>query len=289
LFSFGQAETENTNYKELATMEQELAAIGDSMIDGSHSMVRIKALSQFIPTLVKALKIKGSYDYPFDSLRFILKLKPSDNRFRLYNWNLKFDDGTFRFYGVLQFPGDTLKILPLYDRTNDFMFGLEDTILYHENWNGAQYYQIFSKDVKREGTFYFLIGWDGFKKHSNKKLVEVLKIIDTDSIQFGAPLFEHNGRLKTRVVFEYKPDADMFLEYIKEKDLIVFDHMVPPNKQAEGKFFTYIPDGTYDYFEWNKKKRIWQFGELLFGEEGNSPADDGKATAKPGGSDLIKN
>src|SRR5438105_3745736 len=80
--------------------ELKLKDLGDTVVDGITQTRRIRALKKFIPLLVKTLKFPGSFDYPFDSLPFLKILQPEDHSFRLLNWALKYNDGSYRYYGA---------------------------------------------------------------------------------------------------------------------------------------------------------------------------------------------
>jgi hypothetical protein len=53
----------------------------------------------------------------------------------------------------------------------------------------------------------------------------------------------------------------MLLRYEKKDNLIVYAHLVPLNPVLKGKYEHYVPDGTYDYFEF--KKGFWVKTEML--------------------------
>jgi hypothetical protein len=245
------------NLDSLRKFELRLQAISDTVLDGTNEKIRIN------PTLVKALKIPGSFDYPFDSLKFMKKLIPPDRSFALYNWVLKYDDATFRYYGAIQMNNkDSLVLLPLRDFSEKLDTTLEEVILPANEWFGALYYTIFESTVKGK-KYYMLLGWDGNNRFSDKKIIEVLSFDKkTKKPVFGAPVFEMDGKIKSRIIFEYSGEATMLLNYIPDHKIITFDNLVPPNPNMVGKFFTYVPDGDYNYFIFKKGKWLWQ--EELF-------------------------
>lgn len=247
----------------LKKYELALKEIADSMIDGQRQYTRIKATVRFIPTLVKALKIKGSIDYSFDSLKFMKKLSPPDKSFRLYNWTLKYDDGSFRYYGAIQMntPDGKLKLYPLRDYREKIDTNMEQIVVGPDEWVGALYYDMIPEKVK-DKTYYTLLAWDGNVYISKKKVIDVLSFDKDGKPQFGAPIFDVKGVIKDRIVFQFSGNANMLLQYVPEHNMITFDKLVPPNPSSEGFLYTYIPDGTYDYFIWKKHK--WVFQEELF-------------------------
>jgi len=222
---------------------------------------------------VNALQVPGSFDYPFDSVRYMFKFTPPDKSFRLYNWHINFIDNTFRFYGVLQMNNpDSLEIYPLYDRVEDALLHSEDTVLTQEGWYGAQYFRLIQKTIDRQ-KHYILLGWDGFKRMANRKVIDVLTFNEKGEPRFGAPIFKVGKALKKRIIFVYSDDATMQVEYNPRKDVIAYDNLVPPNKRSRGIEHTYIPDGTYSYFVFEPEKGHW-IQKAEYFNEGLSPAQD---------------
>jgi hypothetical protein len=265
-FAFGQKGKDpiqeySLSLDSLKKYELELQTLGDSMIDGAKQGERIKALVKYVPLLVKTLKFEGSFDYPFDSLKFMKMLRPEDRTFRIYNWALKYDDGSFRYYGAIQVNRkDSFKLIPLRDYREKYDTMLENITVTPERWIGALYYSIIPQKVKGK-TYYTLLGWDGDQYISDKKLIDVLHF-EKDKAIFGAPIFDVKGKIKNRIIFQFSGDATMLLQYVPDHKMITFDKLVPPNQWGEGMFYTYVPDGTYDYFLWKKGK--WVFEEELF-------------------------
>jgi hypothetical protein len=247
----------------LRVHELTLRDLGDSMVDGVTQTRRFKSAKLFIPALVKTLKFPGSYYYPFDSLGFMKKLEPDDHNFRILNWALKCNDGTYRYFGAIQYKSDDkLKLTALRCDTGSYDDGEMDTVVSGaDRWPGALYYKIITTKIKGQ-TYYTLLGWDGFTYASDKKMVDVLSFDQNGKPIFGAPIFDVNGKTKDRVIFYYSGNTTMLLNYVSEHNLITFDHLVPPNPANTGVLYTYVPDGSYDYLELKNGK--WTLKENLF-------------------------
>src|SRR3954465_4556183 len=78
-----------TDRKNLSIREDSLQRFSDSMINAEYNAKRFLADSNFVRTLVRALKIKNSFYYPFDSLQTISRLYSPDSTFRIFTWQLK--------------------------------------------------------------------------------------------------------------------------------------------------------------------------------------------------------
>jgi len=256
----------NPNLDSLRKYETMLKSFSDTMLDSKQQLNRIIATVNFIPTFVQALKFPGSFDYPFDSLVFMHKLEPEDKSFRLYNWILKYNDGSCRYYAAIQWNtgSDSLKLTALRDYSAKMDTNIETAVLDKDHWYGALYYDVFMMKAHKK-TYYFLLGWRSETPISNSKEIEVMTIEDGKPV-FGAPVFvDQDKKTKDRITFQFRKEATMLLNYIPEQKLITLDHLVPPNPQAEGRFFTYEPDGTYDYFSWKHGKWVLQDKELFEG------------------------
>lgn len=264
-------EKEGLNFDSIVAMLPRLKALGDTIKDGWNEYSRMDALTDFIPLFVKALKVRGSYYYNFNDLSFMYKLQSPDNTFRLFNWTLRFDDGTYRYYGAIQFNSLNLRLIPLYDYSHMIPFDeVEDTVLTNESWFGVQYYDmaLFRKGKK---NYYVLLGWDGNNYISTKKIIDVLTFTEEREARFGAPIFKDTLRVKYRVVLHYNKNAIVALKFIRSKKLIVFDNLVPPIPSDTGKLWTYLPDGSYNYFKF--KKGMFIFNEDVFSHEKISQED----------------
>lgn len=277
LSSFAQLKDED-----LATLkayEAEFAILTDSIVYGYNEYNRAKACFEFIPKLVEALKTPNSFHYPFDSLFAVSILQPDDKSFRIFTWQLKMDDQSYRYYGAIQMNKKKLELYPLYDYS-DSLYKAADTVLTPESWYGCLYYNL--KMVKhKKKKYYMLFGWDGNDLWSMRKMADVLTFQKGEPI-FGAPIFELKGvNDKTftihRFMLEYKKDANVSLNYSDRYDMIVFDHLVSQFKHTDDLQFTYVPDGSYVGFKF--EQGLWKYVDRPFGQQNMEL--EGAPTPKP--------
>jgi hypothetical protein len=230
---------------------------------------RKQACYQMIPKLIAALKLDNSFYYPFDSVAELSKVYPPDSSFRILTWQLHYPKGRFRYYGVIQMRSAKFKIFPLKDLRDTLPFHTQ-YILTPDNWYGQVYYKIIEKKVGKQ-TLYTLFGFEAADFISRRKIIDILTFDDGGKPRFGAPLFQFkyddSSHLKaidtmSRFFIEYKWSASPTLNYDYNKDMIVFDHLAPPNPRAQGVYFTYVQDGTYEGFKWTGNH--WQWEERVF-------------------------
>src|SRR5580658_3218240 len=121
--------------------EDSMKVFAYNVINDSTPEGRFRADSQFIRSLVKALKIPYSFDYPFDSLQTISKLYAPDSSFRIFTWQLVINDEDFtRQHGAIQMrtADGSLKLFPLIDKS-EIIKNAADTITDNRSWIGAVY------------------------------------------------------------------------------------------------------------------------------------------------------
>jgi hypothetical protein len=242
----------------LPAYEDSLIHLGNKFINDENELERINANAMFIKTLVSALKVQNSFLYPFDSLKSVTIINSPDNRFRIISWHLQYEDGSYRFYGTVQInTGGGLKMFPLNDYSADIK-NPEDTVADGRHWYGAQYYRIVP--VYSPKLYYVLLGWKGYTVNSTKKVIEVMSFQDDQPV-FGLNIFDGNGKSRKRVVFEYTRQASMLLKYDQDREVIVFDHLSPPDPKLKTQPSTFGPDLSYSGYKF--KNGHWAYVEEL--------------------------
>src|SRR5215831_8882101 len=92
----------SSDTKKLMEKEDSLKNLAADIILDSLTAGRMRSDSQFVRTLVRALQIKNSFYYPFQSVQGISKLYAPDSAFRIFTWNISFDDYYSRQRGAIQ-------------------------------------------------------------------------------------------------------------------------------------------------------------------------------------------
>lgn len=203
----------------------------------------------FKEELEATFQIDGFFDYPFTRLKTMGSIKSSDNQIRLFNWNIENEDRTHTYYCyIAHFHNKKLMVTELTD--NSFMLPPRpDETLDHDNWYGALYYQIIPVKKKNK-QLYTLVGWDGNSSFSDIKILDVLYFAGSKP-KLGYPLFKDNEGIHKRIFFEFKKDAVMTLRHEPARGMIIYDHLSPESPALVGVYAYYVPDMSYDAFEWN--------------------------------------
>lgn len=264
----------NAELKLMQQKEDSIRAYSVKIIQGINASDRLAADSVFTRMLVRALKTKNSFHYPFESLQTVSILYSPDSVFRVFTWQLVINENVIRQHGAIQMKtyDGSLKLYPLIDKS-DVTTNVVDTVGNHFGWMGAIYYKIIQKRSSNQ-NFYTLLGFDENNIRSSRKVIEVLNFLN-DEPTFGGRYFsyEEDSVFKTstsRYILEYKKEAGPRLTYDKDLDMIIVEHLVSESNEPKKKW-TLVGDGDYEGFKWKGGK--WVHVEKVF----NVVTPDGEA------------
>ncbi len=256
-----------SNYTQLAKAEDTLKTYARNMIIDRDANVRFAADSQFIRSLVRLLRTPYSFDYPFDSLETVSRVYAPDSTFRVFSWQYSRDENYYRQRGAIQVrtADGSLKLYPLLDMS-EFTTAPQDSVRTPQNWIGAIYYGIIMKTHNNK-KYYTLLGFDDNNLRSTRKWIEVLTFDEAGRPIFGGPTFTvKNDQLKntttsTRFLLEYKKEGRARMNYDREMDMIVYDHLISEDNTPD-RPYTMVPDGDYEGFRWADGR--WVHVEKVF-------------------------
>ncbi len=242
---------------------------------------RMVSDSAFTKCLVRALKIKNSFYYPFDSVLGVSHIYAPDTSFRIFSWVIEYDNEYFRQRGAIQLrtADGSLKLIPLRD-VSEFYDNKKnlDSVRSKGNWIGATYYNII-KNQYRGKNYYTLFGFDNNNAMSSMKWIEVLSFNEKNEPIFGGPFFSYEKdtipkKTQNRFNIEFKKDAAVLVNYIEDLGMILVDHLVSENDDPDNPW-TYVPDGDQEGFKWENGK--WMHIDKVFTfklQDGQAPVGD---------------
>lgn len=269
-----------SDLKILHQKQDSLKLYAEDMINAEEAGKRFTSDSIFVKTLVRALKTKNSFYFPFDSLQTVSRLYAPDSSFRIFTWQMKKDEYFYLQKGAIQYktPDGELKLIPLYDQSM-FTSKPEDSVRTNKNWIGAVYYKIIEKTYKGK-KYYTLIGFDSYTVSSNRKWIDVMTFNDdTGTPIFGGQFFSFKNdttkrATQSRFCIEYKKEAGTTFNYNPELDMIIFDHLISETDEPSKKE-TYVPDGDFEGFKWENNQ--WVHVDKVFNfklKEGQEPVEE---------------
>jgi len=245
---------QNTLSSELYSEVEELKKLRIQSVENESFEKRLEYNQQFKEKL-KSLLSNDKLNYRLDSIPFFGKVESPDKKITIYTWNILDDFSDFTYYALVDLDGEELVEL------NDQSKNMADPLMKlckFDNWYGALYYEIIPTKVKKQGVHYILLGWDGKSNNGTRKVIDVLHYDEgLGNWYFGKTVFGPPFSSQTRYFIEYSSDAVVSLKYHPKTKQIVFDHVVPPNKGLKGVYDFYIPDLSFDAFEFRKDR--WYF------------------------------
>lgn len=280
-------------FNQLKKMEDSMKVYGRKMIMEKTASQRFIADSVFVRMLVRALKTPASFNYPFDSLETVSHIYAPDSTFRIFTWQFTRDEDHYRQRGAIQMKttNGSLQLFPLIDMS-DFTNAPQDSVRNGQNWIGAIYYSMVMK-ISNGKKYYTLLGFDDNHMRSTKKWIDVLSFTEKGKPVFGG--FYFSGLIDStrpswqpaRFCLEYKKDGRARMNYDKDLDMIVYDHLVSESNEP-GKVYTMVPDGDYQGFKWENGK--WKQIDKVFNyklQNGQAPLPNPLKNAA-GKSDELK-
>ena len=231
----------------------------DSIKKISNDSIKKILNNQIAIALVSILKKDISFKMKLDTLKHIGRAYPTDDKFRMVTWNLPLNDGTNDFNAIIQMnpEHDSLcKLIRLTDSSMNYKGSIAELRFTTDKWYGALYYEILTCKIDNK-TVYTLLGMHFNDFFTNRKIIESMYFDEKVSPVFGFPIFQYNGKLQNRIVFDYSLNAVMNLKYEKKLKMIIFDHLAPPSPLYEGNYKFYGPDFTFDGFKFEKNKWVY--------------------------------
>lgn len=245
-------------------VEEELAYHADIMVNATVAKHRFKAAKLFKREFEIMLDTPGSYEYQFESLKWISKLTSEDKKFRIFSWIVADEDVVSSTHGYIQFADG--RVVALND-TGEMTTDLEYEQKTPSDWFGALYYHIMPF-TSNGTTDYILFGYRQFGKFDKVKVLDVLSLAD-DEITFGKDLFirkieDERDDIKTRLLLMYSADSNVTLNYNGNMDMIVYDNLISRMGRIEGQGPTQLPDGSFVGYK--RDGENWTYVDKIFNQ-----------------------
>jgi hypothetical protein len=266
LFSRGQTPLSDEERRYFKAAEDTLAHLVQLSVRAGGEQDKIMINTAFTSLLDEVLDKNNSWAWPFDSLvKFRMLLNAPDQEMRIMTWSLPLDDGSYRYYGYIQRMDPATKkwsVFRLEDKSEEIRKP-EMATVGAEKWYGCYYFKLVETyyDDKR---YYTLLGWDGYSKLTQKRIIDLLWFNASGEPQFGDAVFEVRKVMgktdreitvwQKRIIFEFKQLAIMALDFDEKKHLIVYEHLSPEESWEKDQFQYYVPDLGLDGLKFKKGK-----------------------------------
>ncbi len=244
------------NYSLITEYEDTLKEIAHIIMNAESEEKKRVANDAFIKTLTETLQHKKAFKFPFDSLVTIARITPSDGSFRIFNWLLKKDNGTYEYFAIIHHHNKKRKryeLITLTDNSSNIR-NPEQADLDATNWYGGLIYDIIY--IKKSGRkYYTFLSYDLNDKYSQKKIIDVMYFSGKNKVKFGLPIFKKSKKKsQKRVILEYDSKTSISVKYHEKRKQIVFNNLIPIRKDLQGLYEYYIPDGTFNAYNYKSGK-----------------------------------
>ncbi len=240
----------------LEKKEVELDSLLNNLRAAETNAEKNAANVEFTDLMSKTLNEPGALEYPFTLLKTVGIIDSPDGQVRIVNWNVEKEDFSHSYHCFVMYNDekkDEVRVTQLVDMSFGMPSQPTETID-HENWYGALYYKIIPVK-KGSRTLYTLLGWDHNSSLSQIKLIDAM-YFTSSSVKFGSPIFKMGNETKKRVFFEHSKKTSMYLNYEPHRERIMMDHLSPESPSLKAFRSYYVPDMSYDAFEFENKKWI---------------------------------
>ncbi len=254
----------------LDSLEQDLAYYSDAMTNLSTPAHRVRSAEIFHHKMIEALSVDSSFAHPFNSLEWCQIISPPDETFRMMTWQLEIDDNKYRYFGLVQKSDGS--IIELHDKRP---LRSEYASFDQNTWYGSLYYGIEEFKNDKNASVYLILGFSISSGSTNKKVADVLQFVD-GGVKFGSPVFVMPGEdggedVKSRILLEYASSASGRMQFDREKNMLIYDHVILINAGFEGPLW--VPDGSFHGFEY--KDGSWEFIDKVFQTTVDKPPGEG--------------
>lgn len=256
VFLYFSAFSQKGNTNLFTEYEDTLKVMAHIIMNAETEEKKRTANTAFIENLTEVLQYEKSFKFPFDSLVTISKVYSPNNTFRIFSWLLKKDNGSYEYFGLVHHQNKRKKqfeVIPLVDNSANIR-SPEQADLDAANWFGGIIYNIIY--IKKSGRkYYTILSWDGHDGYSTKKIIDVMYFSGKNKIKFGLPIFKKSKKeSQKRVILQYDSKTTISVNYDDKEKRIVFDHLVPSRKDLTGLYEYYIPEGTFNSYNYLKGK-----------------------------------
>lgn len=236
---------------------------------------------KFIEAFTEDLSLKGSIENDYSKLKSVSVQTAKDKSFRIFTWFVITKNG-YQTFGLVQSANSKSKN-PIVTRLNDKGEDLRSAQFKNLNaktWFGALYYDMVPFKIKGK-KYYMVLGFNPGNGLSHKKVIDVIQIMANGQPRFGAPIFEKDKKMANRIILEYDARAKVSLKYYEETKMVIFDHLAPSRPEFLDQYQYYVPDLSYDAFEFGKDE--WNYkadvdarnADENLGSDGNRLVIDG--------------
>ncbi len=237
-------------------VEKQLAETGKKILAHPEYKERKLANQKFLEELETYIATEKGFEDPLATVTNMVRLAGEDE-LRIFTWQMP--DSTYKYVRFGLVAANTRKgiVVTRLDDVAENISQPEFKILKADEWYGAIYYKLIPvKKKKSRDVVYTLLGYAP-GRDINQKIIDVLEVDGRGRPKFGARVFKIDQFMdKTlrkppmRLILSYGGDYAASVRWNDEKEMIIMDHLSPPDDKLKGVYRMYGPDMSYDGLVW---------------------------------------
>ena len=235
---------------------KQLQKTGRMILEHPEYRKRDSANRHFTSLLKDYISTEKGYEDPLKEVNNMLRLREEDGEFNIYTWQMPDSTFTYRQFGLVA--ANTRRGIEVTELTDEKESIQEPDfrVLKADDWYGAIYYEMIPVKKGRT-TLYTLLGYVPGEK-LNRKVVDVISVDRRGRPKFGARIFRIEQfmdqtfrKAPMRLILSYSGDYSASVRWNPKEEMVIMDHLVPPDPKLKGVYQMYGPDMSYDGLEWD--------------------------------------
>lgn len=237
-----------------------IAFLADATMNAMHAAHREAASRALYEKFKTILEEGDGASLDLDSVVWISQLMPPDSSFKLVSWQLVKEKKASEYFNFIIWNDGSY--VELKDGGSDVAMDAEYSIFKPKEVLGFYYYKIAPTNLRNDDSkSYFLYGFRNHNEFESMKTIDVLSFVDGTPI-LGKEIFvstDEKGSeiLKTRLVLQHSSDSYVSFQINPEREMIIFDHLIPRMGMQPGQGPTMLPDGSYEAYLRHKDQWIY--------------------------------
>ncbi len=255
----------------MGKFEAQLVNLFEEVYEAPTDNERYHANEAVVQLFANVLTYEESVKWRWNFGTRVSVLTSSDNKFRIFTWPVRRDNGEIECFGFVQAYDEKEEewvVTELHDKSEDII-NVEQSTLDANQWFGTVYQELIT--LKYEGqNFYVLLGGASVDLLVQRKVMEPISFKRGGGVpQFGLPVFRRDPT-RRRMVMAYTTTAMANLRYEEQfthevekkrvkqggktvvqeinhdekRQMIIFDQLEPQVQGMEGLFQYYVPSGA---------------------------------------------
>lgn len=237
-------------------VKDSIILLGEIVRDHQEFAFRRDANERLLVFLSEYIQSEEGYVDPLKEVTSMVALSSKKNDFRIFTWLMRDSLFQLKSFGIVATKVKKKIIVTILEDQKGYISEPELKVLDPNQWYGAVYYKLI--EVKRgRKKIYTLLGYSPGKPVQHK-VIEAATVDIKGTVKFGSKIFYLENFMDKkffkppmRLILYYSSDYSASVKWNEEEEMVIMDHLAPPNPRLKGLYDLYGPDMTYDGLKWD--------------------------------------